>query len=47
MIVEFHDQQGQRLHDKFQDWRRVHQNQQDACFLSFSGKRNSKGPGSD
>lgn len=42
MIVEFHDQKGQRLHDKFQDWRREHQIQQGACFLSFAGKNNAQ-----
>lgn len=35
MIIEFHDQHGQRFHDEFNDWRRQHQ---DAYYLSFSKK---------
>lgn len=41
MIVEFFDLPGQRLHDRFQDWRREHQTQRNACFLAFHGKNNA------
>lgn len=41
MIVEFFDLPGQRLHDMFQNWRREHQTQRNACFLAFHGKNNA------